>query len=72
MPVASLCRTEKIAPTCDRKASKAPLLLQCFGLSYRGVRREYDRVEDETVLKTLHFSYHFGLIFCRAIMVDNA
>lgn len=56
--------------TSHRKPSKSPLGLQSLGLSNSGLWREHDRVQNETILISLHLLHHLRLIFRRAVMVD--
>lgn len=53
------------------KATKSPLSLQILGLANSGLWRKANRIENETILVSLHLPDHFGLIFRRAVMVND-
>ena len=55
--------------TCDRKASESPLLLQRLCLTNSSIGRQYDRVEDEAILKALDLPHHFCLRFDGTVVV---
>ena len=61
----------KVERTCDWESTEAPLLLQCLDLLNGLVLAEHDWVEDETVLVTLDFLDHLGLLIWGAVVVDN-
>lgn len=57
--------------TSHRETSKSPLSLQVLGLPNGGFRREYNRIQDESVLESLDLSHHLRLVLRRAVVVDN-
>ena len=57
--------------TCDGKTTKAPLLLEGFGIIDCGVAVDDNGVEDKTVLVSLDFADHVGLSLNGAIVVND-
>ena len=57
--------------TSDRETTEAPGRLELLGLRNSSLGRNNDRVENETILVSLDFSDHLGLVFGRAVMMNN-
>lgn len=62
---------KKREPTSHRETSKSPGRLQFLGLRNGGLRGDNDRVENKPVLVSLDFTDHLGLVFGRAVVMDN-
>lgn len=64
-------RKKWIKPTSDRETTEAPSRLKLLGLRNGSLGRNNDRVENESILVSLDLADHLGLVFGRAIVVNN-
>jgi hypothetical protein len=64
-------KKSRIKPTSDRETTEAPGRLKLLGLRNGGLGRDNDRVENETILVSLDLADHLGLVFGRAVVMDN-
>ena len=69
--VSSQMRSSAIALTSYRDTGEAQSLLDVKDILDKMVRRQDDRIRDESVLVTLHGAYHGRLSGGRLVMVDD-